>query len=201
MYSRDYAVGAALSAIIGALIVSILSHLELLSLSRSWIIFSAAAFACATLLGIFLSQAVARWLPFAPQLVRYGIVGVFNTIVDMYAVITFAATTGLKSGILLASFNTFSFVAVNICAYFIHRHWSFGMTSRASLREFTLFSAVLGSSMIVNSTIVYVLTTVIYATDVFSQTVIIAKIIATVASFVWNFAWFRLVFRTTSIRA
>jgi putative flippase GtrA len=129
--------------------------------------------------------------------VRYGANGLFNTAIDMCFVLIFSLATGIYAGWTLAAFNAASFIAVNTLSFFVNRTWVFSMRSSARLSEFISFAFVLGSSLVLNSALLFFITTIVdRGTFSESEWLVLAKTIAIVVCLLWNFAFFRLfVFR------
>lgn len=138
--------------------------------------------------------AVARYITAINTLpfVRYGANGLFNTAIDMCFVLLFSIVTSIYTGWTLLAFNAASFVAVNVFSFFMNRSWVFKVKTRARFNEFLSFALVLGSSLLLNSALLFILTTLVDR-GMFSESqwVALAKSVAIIACLMWNFVLFR----------
>jgi len=149
--------------------------------------------------GMYVAHRLSRLVPVAPRFIRYGAIGLFNTVLDIAIVTTFAARSGVYEGWMLAAVNVLSFGAINVGSYFLNRYWTFASREPATVREFTQFAGVLLSSLIINTALVYILTTHVSSPSYLtaSQWVVAAKVVGIFFSLVWNFGGFYfIVFRS-----
>ena len=199
MNARDYKIGGILATIIGALLAPILARAELIEhASLLLVVTLAVGMTIATCIGLWIAGALSRWLTFLPRLARYGLTGVFNTVFDLCVFTSLAFLFGVYQGWTLAFLNIVSFSLTVVISYFINRSWAFASGNLANVREFGLFIGVNVSSMMLNTSLVYTLTTVTGAPESFSaeQWVTIVKIVSILVSFAWNFTFFHfLVFK------
>ena len=197
MTRNDYLVTALLATISGCLLVPTLLQNDAFPFHFS--IFSVLVFPLGFLLlevvGLWVAGFLSRWLPFMRNLARYGATGVFNTLFDLCVLTSLAFVFGIYRGPTLAIFNVISFTATTSISYFINRHWSFAAAGTASPREFAGFMSVGATSLILNTLLVYTLTTHIGAPAHVSpaQSLSIAKLFGIIVSLLWNFTWFHFV--------
>lgn len=186
-----------LAAISGLLIVPALVQNNAFPFSLSILPIAGIVLACVALenSGLFMAGILARRFPFMRNLARYGATGVFNTLFDLTVLTTLAFLFQIYQGPLLALFNIISFTSTTAVSYFINRHWSFAADGNANAREFAGFMLVGATSLIINTILVYVLTTHIPAPKALSpaQWVSVAKLFGIITSFLWNFSFFHFV--------
>lgn len=197
MHANDQRILTSIAAASGLLSAPIISALFNTSL------FNSVFFACitATLL-IILEHAAFRVIrllgaqrPYLFKLFRFSATGVFNTALDTSILTSFALVFSTYSGIVLALFNSLSFTLTTIASYYINRNWSFASDHTANVREFGGFFGVAIASTLLNSGMVYFLTTHITAPLGMNapQWIVVVKVLGVVFSFVWNFAWYQWV--------
>ena len=140
-----------------------------------------------------------RKYPFLAQFVKFGMVGFMNTVID-FSIFNFLAwQTGIYEGEWIFLLNAISFaVAVNN-SYFWNKYWTFRAKGPAlaplQMSQFLIISLI---GVAINSSIVYSFTTYIPSFFNLSKELWlnIAKVMATGATLVWNFAWYKfIVFR------
>lgn len=155
------------------------------------------ALVCANL-GLFIAELLARRWSFFLKLARFGATGVFNTLLDTSILTSLAYITGAYAGLMLALCNAVSFSAAVFASYYINRSWSFRVEHASNLREFGGFVSVGLSSMLVNTAIVYAVTTHAAPYSVTPAVwLLIAKAAGVLVSFAWSFGWLNFyIFRT-----
>lgn len=134
------------------------------------------------------------------QFAKYGAVGSMAAATNFGILNLLSVLTGIFSGFLIIVFNATAFAIAVINAYFWHKFWSFGQDSKPQLTQFSKYLSVTVASAVIDSIVVYFLTTVINGPSGFSQALWenIAKAIAAVPVVIFNFAGYKLfVFRKT----
>ena len=120
------------------------------------------------------------------EALRFIIVGVMNTLIDF--AIFFALVLGFDLHVALANVIAFSVAVIN--SFFMNKYWSF-RNRNSTLRsgqQLPLFVAVNLGGMALSTATVWSLAGVI--------PLVLAKVLATVVSFAWNFVGSRqLVYR------
>lgn len=136
------------------------------------------------------------------QFIRFGMVGVLNTLID-FGVLNFLSWIfGVAMGWPVIIFKAMAVSAAMINSYFFNKRWVFKKKEGSGhLRESMLFVIFTVLGMSLNAAIVYYFST--YVNPIFGITEIIwlniGNIAATVVSLFWNFFWYKyLVFRPIS---
>lgn len=134
----------------------------------------------------------------AAQFLRYVVVGVANTATDFAIVNILAAATGSYSGLPIVLVNTAAAGTVIIQSFLLNKFWTFSTPGGALGIEFPKFVLVNAGAFVLNTAIVYGLTT--HAALPLGLTpllwVNVAKVTGLGANVVWNFLGFKLfVFR------
>ena len=123
------------------------------------------------------------------QALRFMLVGVLNTAIDF--AVFFALVEGF--GVAIVPANVLAFATAVINSFFLNKYWSFAgrTSSRPNTIQLPLFVAVNLVGMVLSTGILW------WLAGFFP--VWLAKVLATVASFIWNFVASRqLVFRLDS---
>lgn len=127
------------------------------------------------------------------QKIRYSIVGVSNTVLD-FALLFLLSGVGLNS----IAANYISTGVAMVFSFFANRHYTFKSNSKKTHKQFVLFITFTVIGMwVIQPIIIWVITGPlhIYGGNDAVQ-LFIAKVIATGASFVWNyFTYSRFVFK------
>lgn len=128
------------------------------------------------------------------QIVKFGLVGISNTLVDFAVLNLLIWTTKIYSGNWLILLNIVSFSAAVVNSYFWNKYWTFQSKDKEKpASEFSkfLFVSIIGA--IINSGIVYGVST--YIEPLFNLSsgiwVNFAKILATGVALVWNFIGYK----------
>ena len=117
------------------------------------------------------------------------LVGVLNTAIDF--AVFFTLVEGFGVAIVLANVLAFSTAVIN--SFFLNKYWSFAgrRSDRANAVQLPLFVAVNFGGMVLSTGVLWWLAGFL--------PVWLAKVLATVASFIWNFVASRqMVFRPDS---
>ena len=119
------------------------------------------------------------------QLITFALIGVLNTAVDtaLYTLLIW-----LQTPLLLAIIT--STIAGMICSYFLNRRFTF-KTNRQPIVQFICITIT--GLWILQPIVIWLLIQLFGITDTFGLT--IAKLVATSVSLVWNFVWYKLVFK------
>ena len=129
------------------------------------------------------------------QKIRYGLVGVFNTVLDFALLFIFV---GL--GIQRIPANYLSTGISMVFSFYGNRRFAFKDTSEKKRKQFLLFVTVTVIGMwVIQPIVIWIVSRAIdpYITNK-SIELFIAKLTATGASFVWNYMLYsRLVFKNT----
>ena len=111
------------------------------------------------------------------QLVKYLFVGVAATIIDF--VFLYALTEWLGFWYLLSA--TISFILAAAANYVLNKIWTFQNKDKKIARQFMIFIGVAIVGLAINNSILYV------GVEYFGLWYMFSKVLATVASLIWNF--------------
>ncbi len=125
----------------GALSIPTLLNLSILP-GFGWVLAIAIGLAIATPIGYLVAFFLSRWFSIMLQIVKFGIVGGLNTMVDLGILNTLIWFTGLASGTPFVIFKTLSFSVAVTSSYFWNKYWTFNSYSERSANEFTKFILV-----------------------------------------------------------
>lgn len=130
------------------------------------------------------------------QIVKFAIVGVVNTVVDLYVLnVLIGATNSGRSGWLYALFQGIAFIAALINSYYMNKYWTFsgqGTSNRAiEVSEFTIISIIgfllnVGSASLVATFV----PPIIVSAALWPSA---AALVGTAVGLVWNFLGYKFV--------
>lgn len=100
------------------------------------------------------------------QFFRFCLIGVINTIADFLIVNFLAYLFQIYQGGYLILINSFSFIIVVTISFFLNKGWTFKTISQSERihsvkKQYFLFFLINTVGMVLNSTMVYILTTII----------------------------------------
>ena len=90
------------------------------------------------------------------QLIKYGLVGAINTIIDIVILNTLSYATGITHGKMLFIFNIIAFCVYSTCGYYLNKRFTF-KEGRTNTSYFE-YASVLLFGMILNSCMLVILT-------------------------------------------
>lgn len=126
---------------------------------------------------------------------RFGIIGVINTALDFGLLFVFSSLFGIPRGFANMLSTSISF----IFSFFANKRYTFKSSSKENVvREMVLFTVVtLFGLWIIQGLIIHFLTPVIINLGTTEELALLAsKLIATVASLIWNYLLYsRVVFK------
>ncbi len=134
-------------------------------------------------------------LPIIKQFAKFIIVGGINTAIDFLVLNTEMWLTGIHDGFSMIILNSISFSIATINSYFMNKRWTFEDKKKQSESvKFSQFLIVSVIGMIINSGVVYILTTEIQPIAGINPQLWAngAKLVATGVSLVWNFVGYKL---------
>ncbi len=129
------------------------------------------------------------------QFWRFAIIGVINTLIDYAILLILSKATGITSGNGIIPLNIISFSAATINSYFLNKHWAFSDQSQFEQgKKFSLFLLVSIIGVVINTSIVRVVTTNIHPMFGLSPSLwlIVSKLVATGVSLIWNFLGYKI---------
>ena len=126
------------------------------------------------------------------KLWRFGVVGVFNTLIDFALFNLLVLLLSRPDGLALLACNATAFLAANLCSYFGNRSWTFAKSTPASLKEYAAYLAISLVGLLLNTLVLWLATGGVV--ESFWQ-LNLAKAGATVVSMGWNFLGYRVILR------
>lgn len=127
--------------------------------------------------------------PLKDQLLRFGVVGVINTLIDFGVLNALLLLTDESGGRTLLGCNVVAFLCANLNSYFANRTWTFAGLGAASLNEFGVFLGIAFIGLLINSFVLWLLTSGLPSSLLYIN---LAKVGATGVSMIWNFCGYRL---------
>lgn len=129
----------------------------------------------------------------ASHKVRFGLVGVVNTLVDFAILFLLAKLFGVPTVVA----NVISTSCAVVVSYTLNKKAVFGNTDRTNHRQVIQFVIVTLSGLwILQSAVILGITTSLASAGHSDLVLFVAKLIATAVSLVWNYMWYsRVVFR------
>jgi putative flippase GtrA len=129
------------------------------------------------------------------QFLKFAAVGFLNTAIDFGVLNILLFATGVQSGAALFILNIIAFTAATTNSYFWNKFWTFrdkGSIRPVQIGQFLTVSVI---GALINSSVVYAISTFIDPLFGLSPTVWVnvAKIVATGFSFIWNFAGYKFI--------
>ena len=195
---KDLLIAAIAGFLLGLLLLSIAYNLKLFFPYRASLLVVGVPFLW--VIGVGISQIIARYIPFFNQLGKFVAVGVLNTALD-FSILNFVSRlTGITAGLVIGWVNIPGFLVSVVNGYFWGRLWVFPRQdqNRNLLIDFPKFLAVTGVGLFINSGLIILVTTYIpIPAGIRSEVWLnIAKVIATAFTLVWNFMGYKFfVFR------
>ncbi len=125
--------------------------------------------------------------------VRFGMVGVLNSLIDFGVFNLLLAAFKATSGPTLLGCNALAFLSANLNSYLFNKKWTFQDRNVASSRQYFQFLAFSCGGLAVNSLVVYLLTTAWSAPRGFPPFwwANAAKGCASVFTLAWNYCCYR----------
>ncbi|MEX0933401.1 MAG: bifunctional glycosyltransferase family 2/GtrA family protein [Candidatus Paceibacterota bacterium] len=118
--------------------------------------------------------------PVRSQLMRFASIGFLCTAIDVGSYIGLTRSSVFFAENMLLT-KVLTFLLGSMFSFALNRMWTFQYTGKLSLAQFGRFYATVGSAVFVNVTSVYIIHTLMGLHD------IVAVILATGITFVWNF--------------
>ncbi|MBU1167060.1 GtrA family protein [Patescibacteria group bacterium] len=128
------------------------------------------------------------------QIVKFALVGGLNTALDFAVLNALIWATGTSSGKWIILFNSLAFTAAVINSYILNKIWTFQSKEKKVASQFARFITVSLIGWVVNTAIVFTVTTYIDPYFGLNETLWanVAKIVATGVALVWNFIGYKL---------
>ncbi|OGD89285.1 hypothetical protein A3D04_03640 [Candidatus Curtissbacteria bacterium RIFCSPHIGHO2_02_FULL_40_16b] len=192
MSIRDLALTLTASILIGAfLIPTLINTKKFDAIPNSYAVLFIGLPALA-LIGMFVIKQLSKKLALLWQVAKFALVGVLNTAIDFGILNLLILITGFTAGAGIGIINIPSFTLAILNSYIWNRKWVF---ENAKQGNFFVFVAVTVIGLLINTTVVVVVTTWIPPLFGLSPTLWanVAKVFATGFSMVWNFTGYKLV--------
>ncbi|MEK7077180.1 MAG: GtrA family protein [Patescibacteria group bacterium] len=193
---RDYAIGALVGFLTGVFAIPVLVNIGvdnkvLLALMPLLV-------AIGFFFGVWLGGFLGRWMAFFSQFGKFAAVGFLNTAIDFGLLNLLASATGITAGLYLGGINVPAVMVALTNSYFWNKYWVFKAGEGSAASDLPKFIAVSVGAILINSGIVAIGTGFSASFGLSAEAWLNAvKVLATVASFLWNFVGYKIfVFRT-----
>lgn len=180
----------------GLLLIPILENVK----PEFWSLTLGNAVLLAVFFGIFAN--VALWIaglagrkrPAIWQFAKFGAIGSFNALLDFGILNLLSLFFEIYAGATIIIFNVISFAIAVTNSYLWNKFWAFKNDSPVNRAEYGKFILASFGGLIINTAIVYGLTTFVMSPTGMSLPLWenIAKLIAVIPSLAWNFSAYRL---------
>ncbi len=195
--SKDYLIVSYVGVLFGLLLLPIFKNTQPDFWSFTFV--NSAGLVLGFLVFANLALTVGGWLgsrwPALWQFVKYAAAGSTNALLDIGILNLFSAIFHVYSGGLLVVFNIIALLAALVNSFLLNKFWAFKNANAFHWKEFGMFLGVNLATVIINSSMVYFLTTIIGAPDTISPPVWenIAKLIATPITIIINFFGYKFI--------
>lgn len=148
----------------------------------------------ATASGYWVLFKIGKKITFVPQLARYGLIGVFNTVANLGIINIFIFWTGVSSGYTADVYAGIAFVLIVTNSFFWNKYWTFGAGSdQKTVKEYVEFFVVSLSGAFINVGLFHLIVNVIgpkggIGSEAWAN---IAVIIGIPISLAWNFTGYK----------
>lgn len=192
---RDYAIGALVGFLTGVFAIPVLVNIGVEN--KVLLALVPLAVAVAFPVGVWLGGFLSRWMPFFSQLGKFATVGFLNTAIDFGILNLLSSATGITTGLSLGGINVPAVMAALTNSYFWNKFWVFKAGEGSTASDLPKFIAVSVGAILVNSGIVALGTEFPAPAGLSPELWLNAtKVLATAASFLWNFVGYKIfVFR------
>ena len=145
-------------------------------------------------MGLIVANFLGKAIPLIWQFAKFALVGVLNTAIDFGILNLIVFLTGVTQGIGIFFIAAISFSVATTNSYFWNREFTFGSKKKAA-KSFPIFFTVTLIGLLVNASVVYVLSTFVLPQFIASANLRpnIAKVVATAITLFWNFAGYKLI--------
>lgn len=148
-----------------------------------------------TVFGYWFLFSLSKKNPVMIQVARYGLIGVFNTILNLAIINILILWSGVASGYTADIFAVISFVIVVTNSFFWNKYWTFaGGQAQKTTAEYIQFFVVSISGALLNLAIFHTIVNIIGPQGGINPKAWanIALAIGIPVSFIWNFFGYRL---------
>ncbi len=143
---------------------------------------------------IWIGEWLSKKMPIFIQLTKFGAVGVLNTVIDFGVLNIISLITGVTGGLVIGGVNIPGVALALTNAYFLNKFWVFKhRDNKGALHDLPTFLLVSGLGIVINSSIVIFATSYPVVSFDAKTWLNIAKLCATVFSFMWNFLGYKFI--------
>jgi len=202
MTKRDLYLGAITGAITGFFIPYIVINFEIVEelggISGALRLGIILGMAILMPIGLAISSQLAKWYSIFWRFGKFVAVGLMNTAADFGILFFLASYSAVYYGFLVGGYNAIAVSIAMINSYFWNKYWVFERSGTKNKYEFLQFVSVTVVGLLINSGIVYYITTFVEASagSTPDEWLLVSKILATIVSLFWNFIGYKIfVFR------
>jgi len=195
---RDYAIGALVGFLTGVFAIPVLVNIGVDN--KVLLALLPLVVAVGFSFGVWIGGFLARWMAFFSQFGKFAAVGFLNTAIDFGILNLLSSATGITAGLYLGGINVPAVAVALANSYFWNKFWVFNAGGGSTASDLPKFIAVSVGAILVNSGIVAIGTGFPAPFGLSAEAWLnAAKVLATVASFLWNFVGYKIfVFRTNA---
>lgn len=203
---KDYLIGALVGLFTGILALFIFSFLDVQFPNKELILILGIPVLWA--LGVWFGKFLSKWILFFAQFGKFAAVGFLNAAIDFSILNSVSFFTGITAGLLVGWVNVPGFFAATVNGYLWNKFWVFPVrssppqgpygrasadaTSNGVFHEFPRFFAVTIIGLLINSSIIVILTTFLAPIGASEQSWLnISKIAANATALIWNFVGYK----------
>ena len=192
---KDYFAISIIGFFFGLLLLPVLSNIKIpffvLNFKNAFLIII--GFIIFANLALWFASLLSRFVPIFLQVAKFAAVGGLNTLLDLGVLNVLILISGVAAGYWYPVFKGISFVVANINSYFWNKHWTFGVSDSANIKEFSQFIAVSLVGFAINVGAASLLVNFIGSPESISpeRWANIGALSATIFSLVWNFIGYK----------
>ncbi|MDP3014962.1 MAG: GtrA family protein [bacterium] len=192
---KDYLLISIIGFLFGLLLLPILSNINIpfftVNLKSAFLI--VIVFTVFANLALWLVSLLSRFIPVLLQIAKFAAVGGLNTLLDLGVLNVLILISGIAAGYWYPVFKGISFVIANINSYFWNKHWTFGVSDSANIKEFSQFLTVSIIGFGINISAASLMVNIIGAPENISleRWANIGALSATMISLIWNFIGYK----------
>ncbi len=145
-------------------------------------------------LALALFSLIGRRIPIFLQMAKFAAVGALNTLLDLGVLNGLIFLSGIALGWWYSLFKGISFIIANVNSYFWNKHWTFGSSEKANIKEFSQFFVVSLIGLGINIGIASLIVNVVGPQGGISpeRWANVGALSATVVSLFWNFIGYKV---------
>lgn len=191
--NKDYESALILGLLIGVFLLPVINHFlfgwELLY-ANLILIFGLPLFCTAT---YFFSQIIFGKFKGFSQFIKFALIGVANTAINLGVFNYFVDASGLTAGIPLVIISSVSFMAAAINSYIWNTHWSFNEGFRNTVHQFEIFLIITFLGLLVNDIIIMVFISIFNTFGPPRLIASLANLAGILFAMFWNFFGYKFI--------